>query len=193
MDSTIAVAIVGLAGIVASPVLISYLGGRQRRAERAEERAEREIEKALEKAEREAVAAQAAEAARLLQDRQDAVAAQAAEAARLLLASNERVAEQAAAAAAKLDAIKGVADATHLLVNSNLTSALQDELEAHRALHAVMVEVMSLKVAAGLAPDPAAVAAAESTSARIAELEATITDRLRQTKVADSQIAESRH
>lgn len=55
--------------------------------------------------------------------RQDQVAAQAAEAARLLLAANEQAARQAAAQNDKLDEI-------HTLVNSNLTEAVRGQLTA---------------------------------------------------------------
>ena len=56
-------------------------------------------------------------------DRQDVVAAKAAEAAILLLAANERVAKTAAVTNQKLDVI-------HTLVNSNMTAAMQAELDA---------------------------------------------------------------
>jgi len=113
--------------------------------------------------------------------RQDAVAAQAEEAARLLLAANERVARATIKTNTKLDVI-------HTLVNSNMTAAMQAELDATTREVAMMREVVALNEAAGRTPSQEALAAIEATQNKINELSASLQDRLRQTKVAESQI-----
>jgi len=105
--------------------------------------------------------------------RQDEVAAKAAEAARLLLAANERVAETAKVTNGKLDVI-------HTLVNSNMTAAMQAELDATIREHAMMIEVVALKQSAGHEPSVTSLAAIEATERKIAELQAALRDRLKQ-------------
>ena len=114
--------------------------------------------------------------------RQDEVAAKAAEAARLLLAANERVAADTQEVKVKLDVI-------HTLVNSNMTAAMQAELDATIRELAMMREVIALNQAAGRQPSIGALAAVEATAEKIAELTATLEDRLKQTHVADIQAA----
>ena len=98
--------------------------------------------------------------------RSDAVAEKAAEAARLLLAANERVAETTAVTNEKLDVIHG-------LVNSQMTAAIQAELGAtEREL------VLLRRLAAIAAPDDEVQAAEATATAKIAELRATLADRL---------------
>jgi hypothetical protein len=176
--------VVAMSGTL-SPVLLAYLTNKNRHSERLEDYARQD-----------AVAAQAAEAARLLVERQDAAAGKAAEAARLLLAANERVAKTAAVTNIKLDVI-------HTLVNSSMTEALQSELRAVtselRAIErelAMMVEMGELRRASGGEASPTAVAAIEATRERIielktkiAELTAKLDDRLKQTAVAADQAA----
>jgi hypothetical protein len=114
--------------------------------------------------------------------RQDAVAEKAAEAAKLLLAANERVAKTAAETNGKLDVI-------HTLVNSNMTAAMQAELDATSRELVSLREITALKQAAGLEPTPAALAAVQATEAKIAELTAALRDRLAQTALAEQQAA----
>ncbi len=102
--------------------------------------------------------------------RQDAVAAKAAEAAKLLIAANVRVEASARGTSDKLDAI-------HSLVNSNMTAAMQAELDATVRELAMMREVIELKRTAGKEPSPESLAAKEMTKTRIAELTAALNDR----------------
>lgn len=118
--------------------------------------------------------------------RQDKVVEQAEEAAELLRKSNQ---EQAAAAAAVAAATQGQLQAIHVLVNSNLTGAIQDQLAAREGQLAVMLELVDLKRATGREPTSEALAAIESTQAVISELRTRLADRQRQTEVADEQIA----
>ena len=102
--------------------------------------------------------------------RQDEVAARAVEAAQLLLANNERVAAQQQVTNKKLDVI-------HVLVNSNMTAAMQGEMDATQRELAMMKEVMDLKTAAGLSPTVEAAAAMEGAREKIRELAAALVDR----------------
>lgn len=104
--------------------------------------------------------------------RQDAVAAQAREAARLLLDANERVAATTQVTNAKLDVI-------HTLVNSNMTAAMQAELDATVRELAMMGEVIELKRANGHEPSVNTLATFKATELRIGELKATLADRLK--------------
>ncbi len=97
--------------------------------------------------------------------RQDTVAAK-------LLASNEQLKVTGGVANDKLDAI-------HTLVNSNMTAAMQAELDATVRELAMMREVIGLNKAAGREPTAESLAAKEMTKTRIAELQATLADRLR--------------
>ncbi len=124
------------------------------------------------------IAAVAAEAARLLLEKQgettraqQEVAVQAAEAARLLLANNERVAEIQELTNGKLDVI-------HVLVNSNMTAAMQGEMDATIREVALMTELLQLKKAAGLAPTVEALAAIDAANAKIKDLRLSLADRL---------------
>jgi hypothetical protein len=103
--------------------------------------------------------------------RQDAVAKKAEEAAALLLKANERVAENTRLTQNKLDVI-------HTLVNSQMTAAMQAELDATARELAMMQEVITLKEVAGHIPTAEAISAVESTRAKLAELRARIEDRL---------------
>jgi hypothetical protein len=103
--------------------------------------------------------------------REDAVAAKAAEAAALLLAANAEVATTAATANQKLDVIHG-------LVNSNMTAAMQAELDARDAQLVVMREVAELHRAAGREPTQTSMDAIAAITAKTHELRSTLADRL---------------
>ncbi len=107
-------AVVALASTL-SPIIQSVISSRQRRKEKAEDYA-----------------------------RQDAVAAQAAEAARLLLAANERVARQTATATIET---QGQLRQIHTLVNSKLTEEMKGRLVA---LDAQIVLTERLDAATGI-------------------------------------------
>jgi hypothetical protein len=102
--------------------------------------------------------------------REDAVAARAAEAAKLLSINTAKVAETAQRTSDKLDVI-------HVLVNSNMTAAMQAELDATVREAAMIQEVMDLKMAAGTQPAVEALAALESARNKITELKAVLAGR----------------
>ncbi len=117
-------------------------------------------------------------------DRQDAVAEkaqgvadQAAEAAKLLVAANERVAATTADTNSKLDVI-------HVLVNSNMTAAMQAEHDARSESLVLMLEIAELKRSAGMDLLPEAAQAIAITKVRIAELRATLDERQAHTRAA---------
>lgn len=128
------------------------------------------------------VAAQAAKAAQLLLERQDAVAAQAAEAAQLLLIANERVANTARATNEKLDTI-------HTLVNSNMTAAMQAELDARAGQLVTMKEIIALRREHGADPTPEASAAVTAATERIRELQANLYERMAQNQMVEAEQA----
>jgi hypothetical protein len=113
--------------------------------------------------------------------REDAVAAKAAIAAALLVASNKKIAEKVEQATvstnSKLDVI-------HVLVNSNMTAAMQQELDATVREHAGLLEIVDLKRKLGQEPTKVVLGTIEATSTKIAELQANLKDRLRATEIA---------
>lgn len=113
--------------------------------------------------------------------RQDVVAAR-------LIASNDEIATTAKATAEKLG---GQLQQIHTLVNSNLTAEMQARLEATRGQLVLMTEVIDLKRVAGHEPTEDASILLGKTKSTIAELEATLADRLKQTTVADAEAAGS--
>ena len=169
MGAVITTIIVALAA-VAGAGLPTWLAGRQRREEKEQDWARQD-----------AVAAQAAEAARLLEERQDETERRAAEVASQLRVANTLVTQQNAVTNGKLAQI-------HELVNSNLTSQME---EGHASLVQQLVlmrEVVRLNHEAGRLPDNAALAAIATIEARVAELGAQLRDRAAATAAADAQI-----
>jgi len=146
------------------------------------------------------VALAAAETARAAARQVRDVAEQAAEAAAILQAAQAesirrtdevaRLAEQQAAlVGAKLDDTNGKLDVIHGLVNSAMTTALQSEMDALVTSLAMMREVMDLKKSGGHEPAAEAVIALQATEAKITELQASITDRLKQAEVIAARAA----
>src|SRR5688572_18678682 len=76
-------------------------------------------------------------------------------------------------------------DTIHILVNSNMTAAMQAELDATVRELAMMREVISLNKAAGRKPSAEAIAALEMTQEKINELRSQLEDRGRQARIAD--------
>ncbi len=103
--------------------------------------------------------------------RQDEVRDQAAKAAELLIISNNSTTNIANATNRKLDII-------HTLVNSNMTAAMQAELDATVREVAMMKEVIALNIAAGRSPSSESEAAIKLTQGKINELKAALKDRL---------------
>ena len=102
--------------------------------------------------------------------RQDAVAAR-------LLVSNERVAETAKTAADGLVVTNSKLDMIHTLVNSQMTAALESELAATQRELAMMREVISLKSAAGHAPNIETLSEIKAIEGKVVELKSRLSDR----------------
>jgi hypothetical protein len=176
--SDVLVSVLVAAIVAAGPSILAVVTYRQRRQEKAEDWARQDLvaDRVTEAAAAaEDVATQAATAARLLLERQDAAEAQRAVAADLLVAANERL-------GGKLDII-------HTLVNSNMTSAMQAELDATVREVAMMREVVALKQTAGHEASAEAMAAIDATDEKVQELRSALIDRLHQTKIANDQAA----
>jgi hypothetical protein len=166
---------------VVAPLLLSWQQQRHRRQEREEDYARQD-----EVAEKVRLAAdQAAEAAKLLLERQDQASEQSAERNRLLVEANERAADSAALTNGKLDQI-------HTLVNSNMTAAMQSELDATVALLDTLREVVALNEAAGRQPTAEAVGRIDAMQKKVDELSANLTDRLKQTAAANQIVSDDR-
>lgn len=95
------------------------------------------------------------------------------EVAEKLLRANEVVALQSRDTQKKLEVI-------HTLVNSNMTAAMDAELHATEREYAMMLEVIDLKKTAGVEPTRTVLDQVAATEAKIAELRATMEDRLNQ-------------
>jgi biopolymer transport protein ExbB/TolQ len=174
MTETFWVAIIVLFTSVGSPILLAHLTSRRHRRERLED---------YERQDR--VARRVAEAAERLTKRQDQTAIKAAEAAELLLAANERVAATAGVVNDKLDII-------HTLVNSNMSAAMQAELDALETSVAMMTEVIDLKKAAGREPTQDALVALKSARAKVRESKVALADRTTQSELIEAQEKEQK-
>ncbi len=129
----------------ASPIILSVITANQRRKEKLED-----------------------------YSRQDAVAAQAAEAARLLLDANERVARQSAASASETQSqLKQI----HTLVNSKLTEEMKRSLIALKAQIVLLRRVINLDLAAGTETTEADRAMLSSLERTVEELSNSLTER----------------
>jgi hypothetical protein len=82
----------------------------------------------------------------------------------------------------RLDEITRQLHQIHTLVNSNLTASMRAELEASVRDVASMREVIALKKVAGHDPSEEALQAAAAADARIAELRASLGDRMQATE-----------
>lgn len=102
--------------------------------------------------------------------RQDEVASKAERAAERLLAQNERVAESTKEA-------KQVIDEIHILVNSNMSAALQSELDETVRGLAVLRELTGWKDAAGHPPTKATLETIEEMEQKIKDLQVVVADR----------------
>jgi hypothetical protein len=201
-----AVQVVGLLLVaVMSPLILSALTQRARRKEKEQDWARQDAREKAERERQEAVATQAAEAARLLRESSNAVAfaaaevkTQAQEAAQLLVVSNTEVAAALTDSAAQSAEHRSreVETQTHMvsqlteihaLVNGTMTTSMQNELDSTRREIVALQEIVALKQAAGQPPSSQAIAAIESTRSRIHELETALADRRAQAAVAEAQ------
>jgi hypothetical protein len=164
VDPIVLVAVLGAAS--GSPVLLSVLNSRaQRKANLQEYKRQDQIADRLEK-------------------RQDAQAEKVEKAAALLVVSNREVADAAKAAS---DVTIARLDVIHTLVNSQMTAAIQSELDATEANVVLMREIIGLNSVAGRNPTEASMDAVKATEVRIRELRVTLAERHRQDEIAQAQ------
>ena len=116
------------------------------------------------------------------EERQTAVAEQAAEAARLLIADNAHRAQVLADAG---EVVNGKLNQIHELVNAAMTAAMTSEHVALKAQQVAIRRVLALESGPASKQDEEALA---ELGRRIAELGAKLSDRERQTAVADALV-----
>ncbi len=163
------VATPAMMGLFASPVAV-VIAGRQRRADK------------LEDWRRQDVVADRVEAAAAAAVK---VAEQAKKAAADLLASNAQVAETTRENA---DNVTARLAQIHDLVNSTLTSALEDQLLARQQLLVLLLKDIARDQVDGVDVLPETLAAVHTIEAVVADLTGKLQDRARQTLLADSNI-----
>lgn len=103
---------------------------------------------------------------------------------RILLRSNRGIARQAAEDSASTTAALG---AIHTLVNSNLTTARAEQLDATRVMLASLRELASYKESQGVPVSPEAAETIQLAQRRVAELAEDLSHKQEQTEIADSQ------
>jgi DNA uptake protein ComE-like DNA-binding protein len=108
---------------------------------------------------------------------------------RILLRSNRGIARQAAKDAASTTAALG---SIHALVNSNLTAARADQLDATRVMLASLRELASYKESQGVAVSQEAAEAIELAQKRVDELARDLVHKQQQTTIADAQVERGR-
>lgn len=176
---------IALFASVTAPLLLLYLSGRQRVKD-----------KQMEWERQDRLAAEAKTAA-------ETVAGAAQEAAEKLAAETKRTTEAAMGAAVDAnDNTKKMAeqhkkfseitnsklDVIHTLVNNNLTTAMQDQLNSRTGERALMQEVIDLNKAAGRSPSPESLAALSVLDGRVQFLERALLDRYEQAAEVERQI-----
>jgi hypothetical protein len=176
---TVAVAVI-------SPGILALITSWSRRRDRDQEWGRQDKVKEQEQKDKEIDRQRQDEVAR----KADEVATQAREAARLVKASNEANAEAARVTKIQLDTLDRGQKVIHTLVNSNMTAEMQRGLIALKGQRVLMLRVMDLNKAAQHEPTPEDQASLHAMEQQIAELEATLQDRLKQTEVANAQAGE---
>jgi hypothetical protein len=179
--STVMVAVI----VAGGTILNSVLSGRQRRREKQEDYARQDK-----------VAAQAAEAARLLVARQDDSDRKRAQEASDLRAAQEKTiqgTERVAALAAKTaTSVDQQLERIHTLVNSDMTAARANELDGARLTLAALLKIIALDRDAGREPTAEDLALIEATEARIVELEQILADRHAQQQAVEQQARDAK-
>jgi hypothetical protein len=150
--------IVALAAVAGTSLPI-YISGRQRSREKVEDWARQD-----------AVAAKAAEAARLLLAAQKASIERTDEVARLAAEADKRT-------ATKLDAIDTQGKAIHVLVNQKLTDVIRQALAATVALEVLLEEAIERTRAAGGQPTHMDLTRLDETRRSIVDLKANLQQR----------------
>jgi hypothetical protein len=182
--STLVVAVFVAVAAIVSPMVASGFNIRQQRIMKREDYVREDM-----------VADRAAEAAKLLLERQNAVAVEVAnvrkkaeETAGLLVAANAEVADKVAVVAENASAANEKLDVIHTLVNSSMTSAIQSEYDAIVRELAMMKEVVELRRAGGqLGVNESMQLAIQATEGKIEDLKQVLAERHRQDELSGAQ------
>ena len=173
--SLIAVAVVAIFSSITAPLILAH---RTERMHREDQLADYQRQDEVAKEAKETAFAMAAQQDVIIRQQKDAT-----EAARV----RDGHAEKLAAAVAK--SVDDKLDVLHGLANSTLSAAIESELGALETSLAMMNEVIDLKKAAGIEPTREAIIAMQATEAKIAELRATLADRLNQAETIAGRAA----
>lgn len=160
MNDLVWVSLIAATGTIVAPVLVSVFTSRARRNDRKQEWARQDV----------------------LIQRADAVAAQAAQAARLLLASNADVAAKAKEASVHTN---GELKVIRTLVDGTLTKTMESSLDGTRRELALLVQNVDLRRMAGLEPDPAASKIIEAVEHKIEVEASALAHRLEQVRLSE--------
>jgi hypothetical protein len=197
MDSAGLLAVVDSSSIVVAVIVGGFafaglvLQGRQRREDKERDWARQDellkradvavaTAEATSSMQREGIAAQAQQA----QQQQD----QASEAAILLAANNENVAAVAEQTKQQLDAVLDGNKVIHTLVNQRMTASMESDLNANRRSLSALQRLVDADRAAGRTPSVDDVAAIAVATERVHDLEADLSDRMRQNNLANEQL-----
>jgi hypothetical protein len=162
-------------GVIAGPLLLAYLTGRQRSRDKREDWARQDAVAAK----ADAVADQARKAAELLLAAQKANIERTDEVARL-------AAEAAAQTARKLESIDAQGRAIHTLVNQKLTDVTRQALVATTALLPLLEDAIARVRAGGAEPSATDLKRLEDTRRSIIDLEANLVQRAETQAEVDS-------
>jgi len=173
--SLIAVACVAIFSSITAPLILAR---RTERMHREDQLADYKRQDEVAKEAKETAIAMAVQQDVIIRQQKDATGA-----ARV----RDEAARRLAATTAK--SVDDKLDVLHGLANSTLSAALESELGALETSLAMMNEVIDLKKAAGIEPTREAVIAIQSTEAKIAELRATLADRLQQAETIAGRAA----
>ncbi len=175
--STLWLGLIAVFSSVTAPLILVMLTNRQRREEKREDWDRQD-----------AVAAQAAKAAELLLGAQEAAAGKAEEAAELLVNAQAETIRKTdeVALAHKQDNLR-ISEKLEVIrvdVNSNMTAAMQAELDATEGQLVLMREVVDLKRSQGTKPSAESLTLIAAKEERINELKAKLKDRLTHSEIA---------
>ena len=163
-EQTVAILIVALLASVIGPSLLSYLNGRQRHADKMEDYARQDQVAARLKAQQDEVAEKAEVDRRIVALETRRVAEELRETTRVQAVATAEVTE-------KIDKIGEDLTVVHTLVNSNLTQAMEGELDQTRITLALLRKVMALHSQGGTEASPADLGAVAQAEAKVAQLE----------------------
>jgi predicted nucleic acid-binding Zn-ribbon protein len=152
-----------------SPIILAALTNRARRQEKEQDYARQDA------------------VAKAAKDSADAAKKAAEEVAAKLETTANTTNEKLSTTNEKLETLREGQDVIHTLVNSNMTAAMQSELDTTRRTRVLMSELIELKKTSGHEPSTEALAELKTIDAKITELQANVTGRMEQAKKVNSK------